>query len=371
MDFGLSENQNMLKTMAREFFEKECPKELVREMEGSEKGYPPELYSKMAELGWTGLVFPSGFGGMDGDFLDLMVLVEEMGRALAPSPFISAVVHCGLAILEAGTEEHKKQFLPDIVAGNLVLTLAMNELSDRFDAEGIQVKATVAGHDFVINGTKMFVQDARAADYLLVVTRTHDGITPFLIDARAEGISYVELKTMAGDKQFEVVFDKVKVPAKNMIGNSGNGWGTVQKIKIWGTLVQCALMVGMCQRVLEMAVQYAKERVQFDHPIGSYQAIQHKLANMTMDVDGARFVAYQAAWKLVQGLPVSADVSAAKAWANEACGRVCAEAHQIHGGIGFTWDHDLQLYSRRTKGCEIAFGDTDMHREVVAKHAGL
>jgi alkylation response protein AidB-like acyl-CoA dehydrogenase len=377
MDFALSEEQEMLRNSARDFLTKECPKTLVRQMETDEKGYSPNLWKGMADLGWTGLVFPEAYGGSGMTFLDLAILIEELGRALAPSPFLPTVVYCGLPILAAGTEEQKKQFLPKIAKGDMIMTLALTEPSAAWDAGGIAVKAAAEGDDFVISGTKLFVSDAHIASYLLVVARTkegkhkEEGITLFLVDAKSPGIKLNPLKTMGSDKQFEIIFNKVKVPKKNILGKLDHGWSIIQDLLPKATLAQCALMVGGSQQVLEMTVAYAKERVQFGKPIGSFQAIQHKCANMATDVDGSRFITYQAAWKLNEGLNCALEVSMAKAWVSEAYRRTCAEGHQIHGGIGFIKDHDMQLYYRRAKASELAFGDADYHRELVAQQIGL
>ena len=349
---------------------------LVSEMEEDEKGYSPELWKKMAGLGWMGLVFPPEYGGEGMAFLDLAVLIEELGRALVPAPYLSTVVYCGLSIIAAGTDEQKKELLPKIAKGDLIMSFALTEPSASWDPNGVAVKAAADGDDFVISGTKLFIQDAHIADYILCVTRTkegdgEDGITLFLVDAKSQGISLNPLKTIALDKQFEVVFDKVRVPRKNMVGELDKGWAVVKEILPKAILAQCALMVGGAQQVLEMTVNYAKERVQFGKPIGSFQAIQHKCANMATDVDGCRFITYQAAWKLSEGLPCDLEVAMAKAWVSEAYRRVCAEGHQIHGGIGFIKDHDMQLYYRRAKTSELMFGDADYHRELVAQQIGL
>ncbi|UCC59701.1 MAG: acyl-CoA/acyl-ACP dehydrogenase [Dehalococcoidia bacterium] len=377
MDFALSEEQEMLRKMARDFLENECPKSLVREMEEDEKGYSPELWKKMADLGWMGLVLPAEYGGEGMAFLDLAILIEEMGRALVPAPYLSTVVYCGMPILAAGTEEQKKEYLPKIAKGELILSLALTEPSASWEPSGVETKAVADGDDFVINGTKLFISDAHIADYLLCVTRTKEGaageddITLFLVDAKSKGINLTALKTIADDKQFEVVFDNVRVPKSNMLGELNGGWAVIKDMLPQATLAQCALMVGGAQQVLEMTVNYAKERVQFGKPIGSFQAIQHKCANMATDVDGCRFVTYEAAWKLSEGLPCSLEVSMAKAWVSEAYRRTCAEGHQIHGGIGFIKDHDMQLYYRRAKSSELIFGDADYHRELVAQQIGL
>lgn len=371
MDFSFSEEQELLRKASREFLRENCPKSFVREMEEDEKGYSPQLWQKMAELGWMGLILPEEYGGAGGDFLDLVVLLEEMGRALLPGPFIPTVVYASLPILQFGTEDQKMEFLPKIASGELIMVLALTEPSAKYDETGIEVRATKENGDWVINGIKLFVPDAHVAHWFISVARAGEGITLFLVDAKSPGINCTLLKTLAGDKQCEVFFDRVKVPLGNILGEVGKGWEIVGRIKEWGALAQCALISGFAQQVLDISVAYAKERVQFDRPIGSFQAIQHKCADMTIDVDGIKFLTYQAAWKLSQGLSATIEISMAKAWASDAVRRVCLIGHLVHGGVGISRDHDMQLYFRRAKATELATGDGDFHREIVAVELGL
>ncbi|MCX5992369.1 MAG: acyl-CoA/acyl-ACP dehydrogenase [Chloroflexi bacterium] len=374
MDLGLSEQQEMLKKMARDFLVTECPKKLVREMEVDEKGHVPELWRKMAELGWQGLPFPEQYGGGAGSFLDLGVLLEEMGRACLPSPFLPTVVLGGLTILEVGNEAQKQQFLTPIANGEMVMTMALTESSARYDASGIAVEATSSKDHYVISGTKLFVPNAHVADWIVCIARTgkgrnpEDGITLFLVKNESPGVICKVLPSMAKDKQCEVVFNNVGVPAKDVLGEVGRGWNVVSKALQRAAVAKSLEMAGGAQQVLEMTVSYAKERVQFDHPIGTFQAIQHHCANMVIDVDTARYLTYLAASKLSEGASCDMEVAAAKAWTSEAYRRVVYLGHQVHGAIGFTLDHDMQLYSRRAKAAEIAFGDADFHREALARH---
>ena len=377
MDLGLSEEQEMLKTSARDFLQRECPKKLVKQLDESDEGYSPELWRKMAQLGWLGLLFPEEYGGSGGSFLDLVVLLEEMGYNILPGPFFSTVVLGGSPILAAGNEEQKKELLPNIANGEAILTLALPEPSVRYDAAAVKATADARNGEYVINGTKLFVPDANVADFLLVVARTREtanpegGITVFLVDAKSPGLRTTLLKTLARDKQCEVVFEDVSVPKENILGELDRGWPIVQDILQKATVAKCAEMVGGAQAALDMAVAYAKERVQFNRPIGSFQAIQHYCANMVSDVDGSRFVTYKAAWKVSEGLPATMDVAVAKAWTSGAYGRVTLLAHQIFGAIGFTMDHDLHLYYRRAKASEMMFGDGAYHRAIVARELGL
>jgi alkylation response protein AidB-like acyl-CoA dehydrogenase len=377
VNFTLSEEQEMLKTAARDFLSEKCPKTLVREMEIDEKGYSPELWQEMAQLGWMGLVFPESYGGSGMSLLDLSVLLEEMGRACLPSPFFSSIVLGGLTVLEAGNDEQKQKYLPKIASGEEIFTIALTEASGRYDAGSITVKATADGDAYVLDGTKLFVPDAHIADYLLCVARTGeksdaaDGITIFIVDAKTPGISHTVLKTISGDKLCEVVFGRVRVPAENILGKLDQGWGIVQKTIERAAVAKCCDLVGVLQSVLEMTLDYAKDRKQFDRPIGSFQVIQHYCSDIATDVDGTRFIVGQATWMLSEGLSCTKEIAIARAWTGDAYERVVTLAHQIHGAIGCTIDHDLQFYTKRGKAAMLSYGDGDFYREIVAQQIGL
>jgi len=370
MDLSFSESQQLLRKSARDFFHNECPKSLVREMEKDENGCPPNLWKKMADLGWMGLIVPEKYGGVGGDYLDFVILVEEMGRACLPAPFLSTALGA-MFLLEEGTEEQKTRLLPRIASGENIFTLALNEVESQEDPGSIAVKATLKGDSYLINGIKLFVPFAHLADWLVCVARTakrtspEDGITLFLIDGKNPGINYVPLRTIAGDKQSEVIFNNVKVPKENILGQPHRGWPVAKNVLQKAAVAKAAELVGIAQQSLEMAVSYAKERVQFGRPIGSFQAIQHHCANMLIDVDGSKLMTYKAAWMLSEGLPCDIEVAAAKGYASEACRRVTALAQQVFGGIGVIVDHDMPLYYTRAKVAEVAFGDARYHREVV------
>ncbi len=377
MDLALSEEQEMLKKMGRDFLTDKLPKTVVKELEESELGYSPDLWQEMVGLGWMGLVFPEKYGGGGMSFLDLAVLLEEMGRACLPGPYFSTVILSGLPILDAGNEEQKQEYLPKIASGKLIFTLALTESSARYDATAIETRATAENNAYILNGTKLFVPDAHIADYMLVVARTdekskgEDGITIFIVDTKSPGISYTVLKTIANDKLCEVVFNQVSVPKENILGQLNQGWSEVQKIIQRAAVAKCCETVGCVQQALEMTVDYAKERKQFGRPIGSFQVIQHYCVDMLTDVEGTRLSTYQAAWMISKGLPCTQEVAIAKAWVGGVSQRIMALAHQIHGAIGWTMDHDLQYYTRRAKAAEVTFGDADFYREIVAQEMGL
>jgi alkylation response protein AidB-like acyl-CoA dehydrogenase len=373
MDFSLTEEQEMLRKSARDFLTTECPKSLVREMAKDEKGYPSQLWQKIGEMGWIGLIIPEEYGGAGASLFDLVVLLEEMGRACLPGPFFSTVVLGELTILEAASEKQKKEILPKLAAGKLLLTLALTEPSAIYTADGIQIKAIKRDDKFLVRGTKLFVPDAHISDYLICAARTEeteipeDGITLFLIDPKSPGVSCTLLKTITGDKQCEVIFDNVNVPRRNMLGNLNEGWTILHRVLEKAVVAQCAEMIGGAKQVLEMTVEYAKQRMAFGHHIGSFQAIQHYCANMLVDVDGCSLVVYNAAWRLSEGLPAAREVAMAKALISERFKRVAALGIQIHGAIGFTEDHDLPLYFKRAKAWEINLGDTNFHLDKIAK----
>ena len=377
MDLAFSEEQEMLKKMARDFLTDKFPKTVVKEIEESELGYSTKIWKEMAELGWMGLVFPEEYGGAEMTFLDLAMLLEEMGRACLPGPYFSTVILGGLPILDTGSEEQKQEYLPKIASGEAIFTLALTEPNAGYDAAAIEMKATADNDAYILNGTKLFVPDANVADYMLLVARTDEksrgenGITIFIVDAKSPGISCTVLKTIANDNLCEVVFDQVRVPTENILGQLNQGWSEVKKIIERAAVGKCCEMVGCIQQALDMTVDYAKERKQYDRPIGSFQVIQHYCADMITDVEGTRLSAYQTAWLVSEGLPCTQEVAIAKAWAGEACQRVMALAHQILGAIGVTIDHDLQYYTRRAKAAEVTFGDASFYREMVAEEMGL
>jgi alkylation response protein AidB-like acyl-CoA dehydrogenase len=377
MDLALSERQEMLKTTAREFLDKECPRSYVREMEADEKGYSPQLWKKIAGLGWLGLPFPEEYGGSDGSFFDLAVLLEEMGRACLPGPFFSTVVLSGLLLLDGANRAQKAELLPKIASGDLIVTLALTEPSNTYEPSGVALKASPEGPGFVLSGTKLFVSDAHIADYIICVARTKDtatkgnGITLFLVDSGSAGLSTTLLNTIGGDKQSEVIFDKVKVSRDNIIGELDKGWPVIERTIERAAVGKCAEMVGGGQQVIEMVVSHAKERQQFGHPIGSFQAIQFHCASMLTDVDISRYLTCEAAWKLAEGLPHSMEVAIAKAGVGDAYHRVVALGHQVIAGVGYKEDHDMHLYFNRAKAAELLFGRADFYREKIALELGL
>ena len=377
MDFAFSEEQEMLRTSVRDFLTTECPKSVVRELEASELGHSPELWRKMAELGWMGLMIPEEYGGAGYTLLELAVLFEEFGRAAMPGPMFSTMVLGTLPILEGGTEEQKGQLLPQIASGELILTMALSEPEMDYELSAIATRAIAEDGGFAITGTKLFVPYAHIANYLIVVTKTKEtvtdsqGISVFIVDGKAPGISLIPLTTIAADKQFELQFDRASASSSDILGGLDSGSPLIKATLQKATAVQCAQMVGGAQQELEMTAEYTKTRVQFDRPIGTFQAVQHRLADMLTDVNGARWTTYHAVWRLNEGLPATREVAIAKAFTSSACQRVAASAQQLHGGIGVDVDYDLHFYYRRAKALELSFGATPYHIKALESELGL
>jgi alkylation response protein AidB-like acyl-CoA dehydrogenase len=376
MDFDFNDEQKMLQKGARDFLEKECPKSLVRQMAADERGNPPELWHKMAQLGWLGLIFPEKYGGGGGNIIDMVALEEEMGRACLPGAFFSTVLLGGLFILNNGNEEQKQDLLPKVARGEVILTMALTEPSGSYYATAVETKAVSVKDEYIISGTKLYIPDAHIADYIICIARTQkgtkpeEGITAFLVDRKSAGITCTLLKTIAGDKLCEVIFDKVRVPKKNIVGKLDQAWGPLEQTLQQVRIARCAEMVGGSQKVLEMSADHAKQRIVFDRPLGSFPVIQHYIANMVMDIDGSRFLTYEAAWRFSEGLSCAKEIAMAKAWTSEAYRKVTANGQQIYGGIGFTVESDMHLYFRRAKAGEVTLGDGNFEREMLARELG-
>jgi 3-oxocholest-4-en-26-oyl-CoA dehydrogenase beta subunit len=372
LDFGLNEQQEMMQTLARDFLAGEYTDKVLKAMVKDERGYTPELWKKMAETNLMGLSLPEKYGGV-GDFLDLIVVLEEMGRVCFLGPFFSTVVLGASAIMEAGSDEQKQKYLSGIAEGKIIMTMALCESAASYKDDEIKLKAVAQGDSYVLNGTKIFVPDAQAANYAICAVRTkdtprpEDGITLFIVDLNTVGITVKPYQTVAGDKQGEILFKNVKVSARDILGEVNKGWRYIEKVLRKANVARCAEMVGMAEQALKMTLEYAKERIAFGHPIGAFQSLQHRCADMLIDIDGAKFATYQAAWKINQGLDAAKETAAAKAFVSQACRRVMASAHQVFGAIGFTEDHILHYYTKRARAYEFSFGGADMQLEKLAE----
>jgi alkylation response protein AidB-like acyl-CoA dehydrogenase len=370
--FGFSKDQQLIQKSVRQFLEKECPKDRVRELKSDEKGYDPGVWEKMVELGFVGLAIPEEYEGMGGDYLELMIFMEEVGRNLLPSPYFATVALCALPIERFGSDAHKELILPAIADGQ-IWTLALMEASADYEAAGIELAAVREGDAYVLRGTKLFVPFAGAAEKFLVVGRTGNdgsaetGVTVFMVDAASPGISIDLIPTAARNQRFEVRFENVRVPAEDILGQVDRGWEIVEYLLQSATVLKCAEMSGGAQAVLEMTRRYARERIQFGKPIGSLQAIQHKLANTFIGVEGLKNLVYEAAWHINTGRPVKELASIVKVKANTVYQQTCIDGITIHGAIGFTEEMDVGLYHLRTKAMEFDLGGSEFHRERIIR----
>jgi alkylation response protein AidB-like acyl-CoA dehydrogenase len=376
MDFAFSEEQEMLRRSARDFLAKESSSKVVRKLMESPDAFDAALWKKLADMGWTALGVPQEYGGV-GTFLDLVVVLEEAGRALLPGPFFATMGLAVPVLIEAGTDAQKKEALTAIAQGSARATLAMTEQSGRWDPDSVMLAAKQTGDGWQLDGVKQFVPDAEVADYTVVVARTRgegeDGITLFLIKGKPKGMTVTPLKAMDMTRRWtEVRFDKVQLDASSVMGSAHSGWPRLKRALEWATAALCAEMIGGGQKVLETSTEYAKTRQQFGKPIGIYQAVSHKLADMLVQSESARSATYYAAWTVDADAPDrSLASSMAKAYVSDAYKKIAGDGIQVHGGIGFTWEHDMHLYLKRAKASEVTLGDATYHRELVAQALDL
>jgi alkylation response protein AidB-like acyl-CoA dehydrogenase len=379
MDIGFTEEQELLRNIARKFLDSECPTKFVREMMATDDAVTDQFWRQLADNGWLGITYPEDAGGSGLGLVDLVVLMEEIGRAVMPGPYPATVLLGGAAIAAAGSADQRREWLPRIAAGQVKATLAVTEPNPRWDAAGITATAREGRWSgLALSGTKMFVPDAHLADVLIVAARSRDGSTMedgvslFLVPKDMPGLSVRRLPSIDETRKLcEVTLANVAVPGSALLGELHGGWAPLQQVIDRAAVALSAEMCGAAQRVLEMTVEYAKLRVAFGKPIGSYQGVKHKCADMLVEIENAKSLTYYAAWAVDEG---AADaplaVSMAKAAASDAGRKVCAAGIQLHGGIGMTWEHDLQLYLKRAKADEVAFGDASWHRERVAQLMG-
>ena len=375
MDIGFTEEQELLRASARRFLENECPTAFVRHRMAEPAAMTDVFWQQLADQGWFGILFPEEAGGSGLGLVEMTVLMEEMGRAVMPGPFFSTVLLGGAAILEVGSQAQQQEWLPRIAAGSAKVTLAWTEPNARWDAAGIVATGRETASGFVLSGTKLFVADAHLSDALVVAVRTRDGtimedgVSLFLVPKDAAGFAVTLLPTIDETRKLcEVRLDNVAVPAASLLGEKHGGWPPLSRVLDRATVALCAEMCGGAQQVLDMTTAHAKIRLTFGKPIGSYQGVKHRAADMLVDVENAKSLTYYAAWAIDEGLAEAPlAVSMAKAYTSDAYRKVAGAGIQLHGGIGFTWEHDLQLYFKRAKASEVAFGDATWHRERVAR----
>jgi 3-oxocholest-4-en-26-oyl-CoA dehydrogenase beta subunit len=372
MDFGYDKEQEMLRKSFAEFLWKECPFDAIREMKKSEDGYSRDLWKKIAKLGWLGLVFEEKYGGSHGAFMDLFLLFEEIGKVLLPSPLLMGNVVPGLIIQNAAATPLKEKFLPAMIEGKKLLIAALHDEKGRIDCDRPGLSAAKQGNDYILNGTRLLAPFATSADALLVCADlAGHGPTLLVVDAKAAGVSTSSMNTITDEKSYAVVFNNAKVSADSIVGKTGTGNSVIQYVLPKAVVLRCAEMVGGLRRVLDMTVNYAKDRRQFGRPIGSFQAVQHFCAEMAIFLDGASLIASYAASLISDGLPCEKEVSMAKAFISDAYKQSTWMSQQIHGGIGFTEEYNVQLFYKHAKESELLFGHSAVHKSRVADLIGL
>lgn len=375
MDFGLSEEQELLRAEVRKFLDARCPLEQVRRIMATDPGYSPELWGELAGLGWLGLIIPEAHGGAGLSWVDLAVLLHETGRSLFPSPLVSTTL-AAAAILDSGTAEQRARWLPSLADGTRIGTLAILEASDVLAPTGISVQGKPDGDAFLLSGEKRFVSDAGAANLFVVAFRSGSGaadVSLAVVDAGAPGVSARGFPTIDATKRMgTLALEGARVPRSALLGEPGRGWPALERLLDRGAVAVSAESLGAAEAALELTVKYARERIQFGAPIGKYQGVKHPLAEMYVDVESATSLLYYAAWAADESpseLPRSASL--AKAYTADAFARIGIDGVQLHGALGYTAEYDIQLYLKRSKWARPAFGDSDFHYERVARLGGL
>jgi alkylation response protein AidB-like acyl-CoA dehydrogenase len=373
MDMKLSDEQTQLRDTARKFMEEQCTAEFVREMEKSELGFSREMWQQMAEMGWLGIALPEDCGGLELGAVDQVLLAKELGRFICPSPFLSTAVIAAEAIARAGTEEQRQRYVSKIIEGETVVAFAFQEHHRDFDPGVIRLSAEAAGDGYVLNGTKMFVEFAGGADQLLVVARTaggppsKEGLSMFLVDAGSDGITCKHTPTMARDHHYEVIFDGVKVPTDRVLGGLGAAWSDLESVIEKAAIVFSAYSVGVSEWMHEAATRFAKDRVQFDRPIGQMQLIQSYLAGLIIEIYGADTLTLFTAFNLDKGRYVRGYAAKTKAFAAETVKNTTDVGSQIFGGMGYMEEQDSTLYLRRGKQYQLMLGGVDYWEKIIAE----
>ena len=371
MNFGFTEEQEELRKMVKRFLDEKSPESEVRRLMATEEGYDLAVWRQMAdELALQGLGIPEAYGGQGYGPVELYVVFEEMGAALLCAPYFSSVALAANALLQVGTEQDKQDYLPAIASGATIATVALTDDAGQWNLADTSTRASATGDGWRVNGVRSYVTDGSVASLILVPALTDGGLSLFAVSGDAEGVERTSLPTMDQTrKQSRIVLSDA--PAR-LIGEEGAALGGLETTLHIAAAALAAEQVGGAQRVLNNSVEYAKTRVQFGRPIGSFQAIKHKCADMLLDVESAKSAAYYAAWaaqELNDELPVAASL--AKSFCSEAYFHCAAENIQIHGGIGFTWEHHAHLYFKRAKSSELFLGDPAYHRELLAQRLGI
>ena len=375
MDFGFTEEQQMFSDMTKKFFTNECPMETVRELQEDETGFSKALWKKLADVGLLGVLIDEAYGGMGLDFLDLCPILEEIGKALFPSPFLPTVLMGGTLLSEGAGREVKERILPAIASGDIIGSLGVGETGGEWSEDAVQTVAEKKDGCFVLTGHKLFVPFSEPSDFMICLARDHSlpdkGTTLFLVEADDEKIEHIPMPSFGIDRYYDVRLNGVEVPYENVIGEPGKGWDVIERLLPKIAVARSAEMVGGHQRVLDITVQFVKDREQFGRPIGSLQTIQNYCADIAIALEASRVIAYKAAWKISAGDTDGGEASMAKAWCGDAYRKATEVALQVHGAMGFTEEYDLHFYYKQAKATQLMYGGSSFHRGIVATTIGL
>jgi len=374
MDLGLSEIQKMLQESSRSYLEENCTMSFIRAMESDDIGITEEIWKNMSEMGWLGLMIPEEYSGSGFKFEDMSILLEEMGRVALSGPFFSTAVVGVQSLLISGNESQKKELLPKISSGQIKLSLAFNESTGSFDESEISnTVSTKNQNGWTLNGEKLFVNDAIGSDYFIVASKSenNEGISLFLVPSNTEGIEIEKMESIGGDKIFKVKFNEIKLDDTQLLGEENQGWETLSQLFSYGASGKSSEMSGASSKVMDMTLDYIKDRKQFDRPIGSFQAVQHHAADMAILTKVSTQFARKAAWKLSNSDDSNLDINRSKAYVSKSFHDICQISHQLHGAIGYTWDYDLQVFTRKMQHQKLAFGDSDYHHKKISNELEL
>jgi alkylation response protein AidB-like acyl-CoA dehydrogenase len=372
LDLSLTESEEMLKKAALDFMRRDVTNEVIKALQDTDTGYNRELWRKVTEMGWLGVIVPEKYGGTGNALTSAGVLFEALGTGPLPGPYFSSAILGSLIVLEAGSEEQKQQILPAIVKGERILALALTESDYSWDPGAVQTTATAKNGDFVLNGVKLFTVDAQAATHFIVAARTGRSADPvkrlslFVVDSKADGVSVRRLPGFLGGRSFEVRLDSVKVPHSTMLGDKNAGWTSLKQAITKSIPVLCAYKVGACQAVVQMALEYSRTRVQFEMPIGRFQRVQDMIIEMVNQADAARWTTYEALWKLDTQRPAEESVHLAKAVASEAYWEICTLAHRVFSGVSYSKEHPVSFHTRASRALYHYLGDPAYHRQQLA-----
>ena len=374
MDLGLSEIQKMLQESSRTYLEENCTMDFIRAMESDNLGITEEIWKNMSEMGWLGLMIPEEYGGSGFKFEDMSILLEEMGRVALSGPFFSTAVIGVQSLLIAGNETQKKELLPKISSGQIKISLAFNEFTGNFDETEISnTISTENQNGWTLNGEKLFVNDAAGSDYFVVASKSeeNEGISLFLVPSNSEGVEIEKMEAIGGEKLHKVKFNEIKIEKTQLLGQENEGWETISKLIAYGASGKSSEMSGAASKVMDMTLDYIKDRKQFDRPIGSFQAVQHHAADMAILTKVSNQFARKAAWKLSNSEDSYLDINRAKAYVSKSFHDICQISHQLHGAIGYTWDYDLQVFTRKMQHQKLSFGDLNYHQKKISEELEL